>query len=132
MKSNDSVKQELLMALERITSRKTIYLQKGAKLSQANVIRETGRDVDDLKLSRFPSIANHIKSEVDRIRLAREKGERKSSRKRRSISQQLYDAKLQRNQMSSIISAQNDYILQLQDEIQKLLSGVIGIDTKKS
>ncbi|MGB3727121.1 MAG: hypothetical protein WA981_15335 [Glaciecola sp.] len=114
---SDNVSHSLREALQRIIDKKTVHIKKGSKISQANVIRETGRSLDDIKLSRYPVIQAKIKEEKSNQRKQFTMQAEKASRARRSLQDRLKDAEKQRNQLVSIVESQNIYIQELLDKI---------------
>jgi hypothetical protein len=124
---SDQVQKQLVQALERILNKKTIHLKKGASLTAANVIRETGRSPDKIKLARYPSIQATIAEEKAKIAKQRKIANEKSSRTRRTLESRFDDAKKERDKLASIVAAQNEYVLDLLDEIQRLNGSVVNI-----
>lgn len=123
----DDNKIELLAALERITNKQTIHIKKGSKISQANVIRETGKSPEQIKLARYPSVVAVIKETQVKNKQLQAIKEQRAKHSRRSLSKRLADAEAQRNQLASIVDAQNNYIIELLDKIELLETGVTSV-----
>lgn len=123
----DEVKEQLIKAFERIINKNTLHLKRGAKLSAANVIRETGRSPDQIKISRYPSIQTRIIEEKAKINAQKKILNERASSARRTIKEQLDGARRERDKLASIVASQDEYILDLLDQIEKLKDHVVDL-----
>ncbi len=114
------LRQQLIEALDRLVTNKPIYLDKGAALTAANVIRETGRTIDQVKLSRFPTVQARIKEEKALLLARRHLDKEACKRTKRSLRKSLFDAQAQRDHLACIVEAQNEYLLELLDRLERL------------
>jgi hypothetical protein len=127
----DEMRVQLLDAFDRVVHKKTIHIKKGASLSAANVIRETGRAPDQVKIARYPSIQSKILEEKARIKEQKAISEQRTSKSRRNLKAQFEDAKKQRDKLASIVSAQNEYILDLLNELERNKDNVVSFKSKQ-
>lgn len=123
--SNKSATQRFREAFERLKSNKPMILDKNTPVTQNNVAREAGRDPSALKISRYPllvlEIQGYISSQADK----NDAKQRAAQSRYRSPTKMQSDFRKQRDKLSSIVSAQNAYIEELLDEIDRLKSGKV-------
>jgi len=110
-------------AYERLKMNKPNNLSKGTPVTQNNVAREAGRDSTALKKDRYPilvlEIQAYIASQNEQLTTKRKKNDNRT----RTQSKKLADTIQQRDKLASIVAAQESYIEELLDEIDRLKSG---------
>jgi hypothetical protein len=118
-------------AFERLKDNKPTVIPPGSPITQNNIAREAGRDPSALKRDRYPllilEIQVFLKSQSETI----QKKRRTTDNRSRTEKQQLADCRRQRDKLASIVAAQNSYIEELVDEIERLSSGKV-ISTPKA
>lgn len=105
------------LAFERLKTGKPMVLPKGTTVSQNNVAREAGcTDPGALKKSRFPSLIREIQAyvelhPVEESSARREAKDRRNAR--RSLMEELVEARGQRDMAQSILVSANRRIVEL-------------------
>lgn len=128
---NKTAEELFREAFERLKRNKPVILPKGTPLSQNNVAKEAGRDPSALKKSRYPLLVLEIQ-EYSALQESQEKkvSQQKDNRKRK-LQEKLKDCQNQRDQLCSIVDAQQNLIEELQDRIQEFEAGKVSHITKK-
>lgn len=112
------------LAFERLKAGKPTVLPQGAAVSQNNVAREAGcRDPGALKKARYPALVQEIKSYIE-LHPVPEPADRRDmkerSNARRSLAQELAEARQQRDMAQSILASANRRIVELTEENRDL------------
>lgn len=122
MSSTDKITAERLFreSFERLKQNKPQILPIGSQVTQNNVAREAGRDSSALKKDRYPLLILEIqayisaKTELDKV------SKRVTDNRARTDKKKLADYRQQVSWLSSVVAAQNAYIEELLDEINRL------------
>lgn len=105
------------LAFERLKAGKPIVLPHGAAVSQNNVAREAGcNDPGALKKARYPVLVREIQSyvELHPVPVAADRWDAKERRnERRSLKEELTEARRQRDMAQSILASANRRIVEL-------------------
>ncbi len=112
-----------LQAFERLKEDTPKFVAKGTPVTQNNVAREANCDASALKLSRFPKLIGKIQAYVELHKPEEQPEARKAALRRaanRSLSEQLADAKRQRDHAQSILSSAEMRIMDLTREVKSL------------
>lgn len=113
-------------AFERLKANKPERLPKNTQVTQNNVAREAGRDPSALKRDRYPLLIMEIRSYIDAIaEVSKAKQQRKDNRTRTQV-EQLRDQARQIAKLASIVEAQDQHIIELMDEIERLKAGKVA------
>lgn len=120
-----TAEQSFRESFERLKKNKPDILPKGAFVTQNNVAREAGRDPSALKKDRYPLLILEIQAYTSTQEEQRQVGKRSKDNRSRTDKQKLADYSKQINRLSSIVSAQNAYIEDLLDEIDRLNSAKV-------
>lgn len=112
-------------SFERLKRNSPDILPKDTPVTQNNVAREAGRDPSALKKDRYPILVLEIQAYLTSQK-ERQSGTKKSTDNRsRTDKQKLADLRNQRDKLCSIVEAQDNYIEELLDEIERLKSGKV-------
>ncbi|MCT8891405.1 hypothetical protein [Klebsiella quasipneumoniae] len=111
---------EFKNAFNRLKNNNTRILPAGTKVTQNNVSREAGYDPSALKKSRHPSLVLEIQEYISDLKKREEILNHGNEKKVRDIKERLDDCRKQRDKLMSIVIAQNEYILQLINEVETL------------
>lgn len=115
-----TAEQSFRESFERLKKNKPNILPEGAFVTQNNVAREAGRDPSALKKDRYPLLILEIQAYTSTQEEQRQVGKRSKDNRSRTDKQKLTDYSKQINRLSSIVAAQNSYIEDLLDEIERL------------
>jgi hypothetical protein len=117
-------------AFERLKTNQPTVLAKGAFVSQNNVAREAGRDPSALKKDRYPLLVSEIQAFSATLREQRAEKKIPHDNRTRSLKRRLADSRKQVSRLSSIVASQQQLIVDLYDEIERLEEGkVITVNT---
>jgi len=127
MSSTDKKSAELKFrqAFERLKKNKPKVLPAGTPVTQNNVAKEAERDPSALKKDRYPMLVLEIQAYIAAKRERTAVNKRSSDNRSRVMKQKLADCQKQRDKLSSILAAQDNYIEELLDKIAELESGKI-------
>jgi hypothetical protein len=122
MPSTNSKTAEVLFteAFERLKVNKPNILPTETPVTQNNVAREADRNPSALRKERYPRLILEIQAWVRSLEEQNESKKRTNDNRTRSMKQKLEDYKRQRDKLSSIVAAQNEYIKDLLEEVEQL------------
>lgn len=109
-------------AFERLKNNKPLVIEKGSKITQNNIAREAGRDPSALKKNRYPLLVLEIQAFVGSIEDESVKVKTRNESRVRSDKEKISDYRKQRDKLASIVEAQNSYIEELLDDLERLKS----------
>lgn len=109
-------------AFERLKNNKPLVIEKGSKITQNNIAREAGRDPSALKKNRYPLLVLEIQAFVGSIEDESVKVKTRNESRVRSDKKKISDYRKQRDKLASIVEAQNSYIEELLDDLERLKS----------
>lgn len=109
-------------AFERLKNNKPLVIEKGSKITQNNIAREAGRDPSALKKNRYPLLVLEIQAFVGSIEDESVKVKTRNESRVRSDKEKISDYRKQRDKLASIVEAQNSYIEELIDDLERLKS----------
>lgn len=127
MSSSDrkTAEQVFREAFARLKQNKPIALPVDSPVTQNNIAREAGRDPSALKRDRYPLLILEIQAYIQSQGEMLKKKQRTTDNRSRTEKQQLADCRRQRDKMASIVAAQNSYIEELLNEIERLKAGKV-------
>ncbi|MEO9656256.1 hypothetical protein [Marinomonas sp.] len=119
--NNSETAEEMFRdAFERLKINKPLFIDKGSKITQNNIAREAGRDPSALKKSRYPLLVLEIQAYINSIECDSLKVKKTKDARVRSLKDRMSDCRKQRDKLASIVEAQNFYIEELLDDIERL------------
>lgn len=125
MLQNKKAVDSFRSAFERLKNNTPEILPAGAKATQNNVAREAGRDPSALRASRYPDLIAEIQAYCE-LQKARKPLGRSADNRNRGLKQQTVELKSAISKLSSIVAAQDEMIIDLLDEIDRLKAGVVS------
>lgn len=130
---NKSAEELFTEAFERLKANQPTELSKGTPVTQNNVAREAGRNTSALRKERYPRLVLEIQAWMRSQKEQYNSKKRSTDNRSRTLKQKLQDHQKQVEKLSSIVSAQDNYIIELLEEIDQLKSRkVVKIDDKSS
>lgn len=130
---NKSAEDLFTDAFERLKDNQPTTLSKGTPVTQNNVAREAGRNTSALRRERYPTLVLEIQAWVRSQKEQHNSKKRSTDNRSRTLKQKLQDHQKQVEKLSSIVSAQDNYIIELLEEIDQLKSRkVVKIDDNSS
>lgn len=130
---NKSAEELFIEAFERLKANKPSVLPNGTPVTQNNVAREAGRNTSALRKERYPRLVLEIQAWVRSQQEQRDTTKRSTDNRTRTLKMKLRDHRKQVEKLSSIVAAQDNYIIELLEEIDQLKVGkVVTIDDSSS
>jgi len=130
---NKSAEELFIEAFERLKVNKPTVLPSGTPVTQNNVAREAGRNTSALRKERYPRLVLEIQAWVRSQQEQHDATKRSTDNRTRTLKMKLRDHRKQVEKLSSIVAAQDNYIIELLEEIDKLKAGkVVTIDDNSS
>lgn len=120
-----SAEQVFREAFERLKQNRPTALPVDSPVTQNNIAREAGRDPSALKRDRYPLLILEIQAYIKSKSEMLQKKQRVTDNRSRTEKQQLADCRRQRDKLASIVAAQNAYLEELLDEIERLKAGKV-------
>ncbi|HCG1306833.1 hypothetical protein [Pseudomonas aeruginosa] len=112
-------------AFERLKQNKPEVLPAGSPVTQNNIAREARRDPSALKKDRYPLLILEVQAYTRSQTEQRQAKKKTTDNRSKTEKQKLADCRNQRERLSSIVAAQNTYIEDLLDEIERLKAGKV-------
>lgn len=118
-------------AFDRLKRDKPEILNPGSRVTQNNVAREAGRDPSALRTSRYPELIAEIQA-YNELQKERQPISGARDNRNRGLKRQNSELKNAISKLSSIVAAQDQKIIDLLDEIDRLKAGVVSSLPKAS